>query len=322
MPVTDLSGDDDDWLQQFMAGHQAGQAFGASQPYGPGGMPGPYSGGPQGLMPGGGLYGRTQTTPGAPSMGYPALGQPGAPRPSQMATTAGFNLNSNPLTGALNWLRGGGGTPPLPANALPLAWGNPTGDDYRKWLAMQTGSPAAPSTADPAPARSGGIGSDANFPVMGAGGFPTTYANPGAQPPVPTGPVSGANPANRGVGTTRSPGAGAPAGNPSQTPQPASSNRFVQVDRPNMDVAGGGMGRGGPPQMTALNLAGLFGGRGQQAANPANMPTPNAQPVSGPLSSNAPWGMGPLQKGMAWPGAMGPLTQDQLAARGLRQRYG
>lgn len=318
MPVTDAPGDDDDWLQQFMAGHQAGQVFGASQPYGPGGMPGPYSGGQQGLMPGGGLYGRTQTTPGAPSMGYPAMGQPQPPaaaaqgdlHPSQMVKTAGLSLSSNPLTGVLNWLRGGGapsggGTPPLPANALPLAWGNPTGDDYRKWLEMQLGAGSS------APAPSGQPGYLGNTGVHMPPRPPDSHSSQGGGYPSPAAPAT-APPA-----PARSPGAGAPAGNPSQTPQPANSSRFAMIDR----VNAGPVSQPGRGYQTALDLSGLFGGRGQQA-NPANMPAANAQPVSGPLSSSAPWGMGPLQKGFVWPGAMGPFTQDQLAGRGLRQRYG
>jgi hypothetical protein len=71
----------------------------------------------------------------------------------------------------------------------------------------------------------------------------------------------------------------------------ATSNpRFVNLNyRPNADAAGGAQGRGGAPQMTALNLAGLFG-RGQPAVNP-NAPAANAQPVSaqrtvpGPLAN-------------------------------------
>jgi hypothetical protein len=46
-----------------------------------------------------------------------------------------------------------------------------------------------------------GIGSDANAPLMGAGGFPTTYGAPGQQPAEPT-----------------------PTGAPSQTPRPGGSS--------------------------------------------------------------------------------------------------
>jgi hypothetical protein len=72
------------------------------------------------------------------------------------------------------------------------------------------------------------------------------------------------------------------------------------VDRPNMSANAGPQGGGGPPQMTALNLAGLFGGGQSQAAgvNPAataRVPGPlatgrqpggryiNQQPPGGPL---------------------------------------
>ena len=350
MPVTDLSGDDD-WLQQFLAGHQAGQAFGASQPYGPQGAPGPYSGGPQAWMPGGALMGRQQTTPGAPSMGYPALGQPGAQQPPTAAPgpAQGLSLTSNPLLAI--------GPPGKPGAWMTVGWpnlanispeaahdlavtkqklggvlnaaaqGQPTnsadlvgaGDTSLGSILPQArgvavpGSPAAPTTADPTARGGSGYG---GVPPSGWGSSPASASTR----PLPARPVT---PTPRTAYVGQQPGSGAPAGSPSQTPatpQGAQSARFglVQVDRPNMPAAGGP--RGGPPQMTALNLAGLFGG-GQQAANPANVPAPNAQPVSGALGpsgmSNAPWWMGPFQ-----PNAFGPPTPDQIAGRGLKQRYG
>jgi len=104
--------------------------------------------------------------------------------------------------------------------------------------------------------------------------------------------------------------------------QGATSNpRFVQLDQgQNTDPTARNRG----PQMTALNLAGLFGGGGQPAAapaaNPANLPARNAQPVSGPLAaggmSNAPWGVGPLQKGMVWPKDMGPFKPKPRSGSG------
>lgn len=333
MPVTDFSGDDDDWLQQFMAGHTAGQSllanYGAGQPYGASGYPNNLPNMAYG-PPGGGVMGRQGATPGAPSMGYPAMGQltPGALQPSP----TGFSLTSNPITralGALNPISSaqadilhptlshpdlqnpmGVNQAPSPspllragaADSLPLAYGAPTSQDYHNWLSQQlaTSSPAAPATADPAPVSRGGSG----------------Y---GGMPPSAWG-ATGANSARRGLGFNQTPGQGAPQGSPASTPRPPNSaggasggtanSRFVQVDRPNMPAAGGP--RGGPPQMTALNLAGLFGG-GQNrapAANPANLPAPNAQPVSGPLApsgmSNAPWNYGPLQQGNIWRRSGGP----------------
>jgi len=74
------------------------------------------------------------------------------------------------------------------------------------------------------------------------------------------------------------------------TAQGATSNpRFVPVDRPNMSAAGG-FGRGGAPQMTALNLAGLFGGGQPAAAAPAAAPSligrsPGMRIINGPLAA-------------------------------------
>ena len=58
------------------------------------------------------------------------------------------------------------------------------------------------------------------------------------------------------------------------------NNRFIGIAQPNASPQNS-MRAG--PQATALNLAGLFGGRGQPAAAPAvnpNVPAANAQPVS------------------------------------------
>ena len=104
------------------------------------------------------------------------------------------------------------------------------------------------------------------------------------------------------------PNAPAPAAQPVSSPKgplanpaaaAAGNDRFKLL---NYDVPGGGR----TPYISALNLGGLFGGGGQAPANPANVPSPNAQPVSGPLArrdvtTKAPWGYGPLQKGRSWP---------------------
>lgn len=113
--------------------------------------------------------------------------------------------------------------------------------------------------------QSGGIGSDANRPLMGAGGFPNTYGAPGQQPPVSTG--SPLTPLGQGgIGSdARFPTSGAapPVKTAPRPVNPAAVNLghspFVQIDRPNAPAAGRSPG---PLQMSALDLSGLFrGGR-------------------------------------------------------------
>ena len=111
---------------------------------------------------------------------------------------------------------------------------------------------------------------------------------------VPPGPMA--------AGSTTMPAGAAPgAANPLAVAGPggatgagATSNpRFIGIAAPNMSPQNSM--RGGP-QGTALNLAGLFGGGGAPGAprgvNPANLPAPAAQTVSGPLAqggiANAP----------------------------------
>jgi hypothetical protein len=124
-------------------------------------------------------------------------------------------------------------------------------------------------------------------------------------PPTATSPVSAAPSA---ANPTASSGGAAGA-------LSSSNPRFVQLDQgQNIDPTN----RRGGPQMTALNLGGLFGGGGKpQAPDFSNVPDDtfdqggaNGGRIKGPLAkrggSSAPWGMGPLQKGMVFPSAMGP----------------
>ena len=90
------------------------------------------------------------------------------------------------------------------------------------------------------------------------------------------------------------------------------NNRFVQVDRPNASAGGGAMGRGGPPQMTALNLAGLFGGGQQPGANPANVPAANAQPVSAYTGYSPAIHEVATYPHMPWPGSPQPQTYPHM----------
>ena len=130
----------------------------------------------------------------------------------------------------------------------------------------------------------GGIGSDANAPLWGAGGFPTTYGQPGQQPPLPAGGPTGVNiPIGGGPGNAMQSPTGTPAvgRSPRRTPAAAGpaavaqqpnmgaydpNGRFVMIPRVNAPAGqSGGRGGGGGPMQTALNLSSLFGG-GQPAA--------------------------------------------------------
>ena len=263
MPVTDLSGDDD-WLQQYLAGHQTGQAFGASQPYGPGGLPGPYSGGPQGLMPGGGLYGRTQTTPGAPSMGYPAMGQPTAQPPPAAAPgpAQGLSLTNNPIA---NWLRNNVsiGAPNL-RNISPDFFHDMSaiGHMAGPWFGGASSTPAATATSPPAKRTDAAYGpyDDPNAPDP-VGDYVSRVGNYPSWPTPPAGATSGGAPVSvatspRGVKRTDAAYGpyDAPQGSPSQTPRPASSKPFIRIDR----VNAGPLAQPQRGYQTALDLSQFF----------------------------------------------------------------
>lgn len=269
MPVADSGGADWSWLQSLLASQ------GAGQPYGPGGAPGPYSGGPQGLMPGGGLLGYPATTPGQPSMGFPAAGQ-AAGRPS---VAPGTQQAANPILRALNYLNpissaqadvlhpnltnpnltplapAAPAAPPAPApsrtlppgaaNSLPLAWGNPTSDDYRNWLQTQlTASPAAGPAMPARPVTP----TPQNYPS-----WPTPPAPQASSPAAPIpGPLANAPmPPPRPAGQART-----PASPTTAPPSAAQSSAFVPIERPNLPATGYSPG---DRMMTALNLARLFG---------------------------------------------------------------
>jgi hypothetical protein len=154
--------------------------------------------------------------------------------------------------------------------------------------------------------------------------------------------------ADRGVAP--SPAAPGATAAPSAAPQGGGpSNRFVQLDQgQNIDPTN----RRGGPQMTALNLAGLFGGGGQPQGTPSQTPRPavpgpmaqgGISPTTGqpmPMSSaDAAYGL-PDARGAPYPYALGrpdyrsigdtPATlaatrraaAAQLAAASLKQRYG
>jgi hypothetical protein len=214
--------------------------------------------------------------------------------------------------------------PPVASNGPPVAQNGPAPGSIL---------PQARGVSPPPPGPPG--------PVQGPPQSPTPWF-PSSNTPMPW---QGPNPANTPAPAAQPVSAQRPVPGPlatgGATAMGASSNpRFVGIDRPNANPSiGGGMlgGARGGPQGTALNLAGLFGGGGQ---NP-NVPAANAQPMSGRLKgplaqggapsgddwnidpatgdvvpnpdvgnidlrSNAPWKYGPLQKGNIWKTSGGP----------------
>ena len=95
-------------------------------------------------------------------------------------------------------------------------------------------------------------------PVMGPPQSPTPWFT-GSNTPYAPNPAAGAptppiRPAVARGG--RKPAATIPA---SATASVPAGSPFTMITRPNRDVAGGALARGGPPQMTALDLSKLFG---------------------------------------------------------------
>ena len=257
------------WLQSLQ------QNQGAAQPYGAGAAPS-YGTLPGGTMPGGQVMGRTATTPGQPSMGYPAMGPAGA-QPAANAQGRGFN----PLD--LLFPPANAAEAPAPSQSGDSVTVNSHGDgppDVTSPEAIYNRLPNPPPTPQPGPTPV--AAAPASYPHMPWPGSPPPPA-PQTYPHMPW-PDTGA-----AKGPLASPDA--PAVSPMKRRAGAPnlgyyqpSDRFIGIDAPNAS-AQNSMRAG--PQGTALNLAGLFGGRGQPAVNP-NAPSANAQPVSalaGPLAS-------------------------------------
>ena len=229
----------------------------------------------------------------APRLTGPASGPPPGVSLSGPGGTptnaAGMSPHIDPTTGQPEMLTGPGGVVEKTRGAMNpfgfLGGGNPywrgaiaaggilqptpTANDAaptNKWFQRPSGvgGMPGPQVTNPPVGGPGGIGSDANTPVMGAGGFPTTYANPGAQPPAPDGMPPPAIPIGGGPGnvmqspTRRTPRAAGPAAVRQQPNLGTYSGPFSQSYRPNADVAGGARGRQSVPQMTTLDLSKLF----------------------------------------------------------------
>ncbi len=153
---------------------------------------------------------------------------------------------------------------------------NPTPVDPR----LTGGGPPVPAslTSNAAQIVPGG-GSSGGGGASGGGAFPV--GPPGSQPqPVPPvmGPPQSPTPWFTGSNTPYAPNPAAGAPTPPIRPAVARGGRkptatipasatasvpagspFTMITRPNRDVAGGALARGGPPQMTALDLSKLFG---------------------------------------------------------------
>jgi hypothetical protein len=232
------------------------------------------------------IEGSLARSPALPAGAYQGPGGPEYLSPQSLA-----DLVRNPGRGITTG--GGGAAGGAPGLGLGLGAGNPALRGALAAAGVMAPSPAEtgelqrrywPSVQDPT-IMAGGPGAGAT-PV--APFTPPEHPHSAIYPSWPTPPAgvtSGGSPASTSTApphrpVTPTPAAAAPAG-PVRTPGAPNlgyyNPRFVPIDRPNMDAAGGARRGGGPAQMTALNLAGLFGG-GQP--NPANVPSAAAQPVS------------------------------------------
>ena len=134
---------------------------------------------------------------------------------------------------------------------------------------------------------------------------------PGNLPPFVRGPIPAAMPQHTPVQRAGAPnlGYGVPGAQPAAAPQ-APSPMFTTIDRPNADTAGGpsragqlapqyfnqAREPGGPAQMGALDLSGLFNhpAVAQAAAAHPMVQAAARAPVQGPLSALAPTARAPV----------------------------
>jgi hypothetical protein len=269
MPVTDLTDSLPWWVQQGAGGPQPG-AGGApqgaswlqylSQMYGispaqaatmiqgqggnPANMPSANASNMMAAAPAGPLSGDFPVPPGAVPPIQPQMGRVSQASPIDQlkAGGTGGNVPNIPI--------GPGLVPPIP--------------QAPGYLGSSGAGSGDPRAQDAAMNRIAGMAGGVVNPGYRPPGITPGTVNPNV-PAATAQPVSGplANPGGAG-------GVGA-----------ASNPRFVMIDRPNAPAGGSPYGRGGPPQMSALNLAGLFGG-GPQGGPAA---APMGGPVRGPLAS-------------------------------------
>jgi hypothetical protein len=174
-----------------------------------------------------------------------------------------FFARGNPYARAA--IAAGGVLSPTPAETgeLPLSLSGARPEHPHSTGAMPNPAtyPHMPWPGSPAAQGRGGVGSDANYPVMGAGGFPTTYSAPGQQPAGPT--PSGSPSATPRPGGPSGPGAPMPLRRPKNLSGASPASAAAPVGNPRFgtfqyQVPGSGGPLSRSPIYTSLNL---FGGR-------------------------------------------------------------
>jgi hypothetical protein len=333
MAVTDLT-DDLPWWTRQGAGPTGGPA---ATPQGAGGGQQPPGGGNSASW----LQYLSQMFGVSPAQAATMMQNPAnmpSPNASNMASMTNFGnpaATTGPGPGNVGPVdldgHGAGDNPPVQPFVVPPAPQGPPG--YLGSTGATNGAPVGSigPTAPPVNAAQGPPGYLGSTSATPPGSPGSGFSPPDLTARAPAAPAAG--PAAAAPAAVRGPLATGGAGGVGATSNP----RFVQVARPNMSAAGG-FGRGGAPQMTALNLAGLFGG----GASPA--PAGASARVAGPLASgggtiprsypgqgwdidaqgnpipsygnpagngpNAPWDYGPLQRGNIWRTSGGPRPRS------------
>ena len=163
---------------------------------------------------------------------------------------------------------------------------------------------------------------------------------PGNLPPFVRGPIPAAMPQHTPVQRAGAPnlGYGVPGAQPAAAPQ-APSPMFTTIDRPNADTAGGpsragqlapqyfnqAREPGGPAQMGALDLSGMFNhpAVAQAAAAHPMVQAAARAPVQGPLSALAPTARAPVMQAspFVYPRTNAPSPSKDINAVPLRKSY-
>ena len=225
------------------------------------------------------------------------------PNPANMPSPNASNMGFSGHVGAANAdgsFNPPPGNPPTNNFGNPSSPANPPGPGNTSLVPLSSGPSILPQArgvaVPPNPTQSPPWFPSSNTPTMA---LPSRPGGPAAGQAAPAGANAAPNMNDamlgmsmQNAGLTGVPGPLATGG---ATGSASTSNpRFVGISAPNASPQNSM--RGGP-QATALNLAGLFGGRG--AVNP-NAPAANAQPVSaaappvpGPLAANGPTPYGP-----------------------------